>query len=511
MVVVYHKNNQVTEVVTHNNKPVSFNSKASIANVLFKIAEQFPEKMIFWCHQSFKESLNLKDYDEYFHHHRMMLSYNPSSFNFLSNKIGYVERSSFVNVNKGVRYPTWQMSSVVGVIHASILLKRVVKPHKDLDYFLNSFAKLAMPKGLLCYSEPKLLKKVLSNNAPTASKYILYKFVRQHYKFIWLFLLFFNELIFDKKLSILPFISALFYKSKKQTKIDVSNIKVNAIGKQLKNRTIDVLIPTLGRKEHLYNVLLDLSKQTLLPNRIIIVEQNAEEGSVSELDYLKNDWPFKIDHTFIHQLGACNARNIALSRVTSDWVFFADDDVRFENDLLSKSFDYIQKFGISSLTMSCLQKGEVENNQIPFQWGGFGTNASLVESDYLKNCSFKPEHEFGYGEDTDFGMQLKNKGCDIIYLPYVKMLHLKAPIGGFRAKFSPMWQNDAIQPKPSPTVMAYNLKHLTPEQLKGYKTLLFIKFYKKQSIKNPFLYIKTMNLKWKQSVYWATKMIKNEN
>ncbi|AUC22796.1 hypothetical protein BTO15_12170 [Polaribacter sejongensis] len=510
MIIIYHKNNKVTEIVADKFKIISFNSNESIAAILLDVATKYPEKSIFWCYKEFKEYLNITDYNLYFHHHRMMLSYNPSSFNFLPDSIGYVEQSSSINVNKTVRFPTWQMSSAVGVIHASVILKKIIKPNKDFDLFLNSMAKIAMPNGLCCCSEPKLLKKINPINTPKASKVVLYKFVKQHYKSVWLFLLFFNELIFDKKFNLLPLINAFFYRRKKNVKIDLSSIEINSTLKLLKNNTIDVLIPTLGRKEHLYNVLVDLSKQTLLPEKVIIVEQNGVENSVSDLDYLNNDWPFKIDHTFIHQLGACNARNIALSKVTSNWVFFADDDIRFEKDLLRKSFDYLKQFGVSSLTISCLQNGEIEKNKIPFQWGGFGTNASLVKSTYLENCSFKPEHEFGYGEDTDFGMQLKNKGCEIMYLPYVKMLHLKAPIGGFRAKFSPKWANDKIQPKPSPTVLAYNLKHQTRQQLLGYKVLLYLKFYKYQQIKNPLLYIKSMNKRWKKSMHWANKMLIHE-
>ena len=58
--------------------------------------------------------------------------------------------------------------------------------------------------------------------------------------------------------------------------------------------------------------------------------------------------------------------------------------------------------------------------------------------------------------------------------------------------------------------MAYNLKHLTKEQLSGYKTLLFIKFYTNQKIKNPIKYFNMMKKKWDVSVYWAKKMINNE-
>jgi hypothetical protein len=67
-----------------------------------------------------------------------MLSFNPSNV-FLSDRIGYVDESLFVNVNKKVCFPTWQMSSVVGMIHASVLVKLYSIPcQQDLDYYFTS-------------------------------------------------------------------------------------------------------------------------------------------------------------------------------------------------------------------------------------------------------------------------------------------------------------------------------------------------------------------------------------
>jgi GT2 family glycosyltransferase len=50
------------------------------------------------------------------------------------------------------------------------------------------------------------------------------------------------------------------------------------------------------------------------------------------------------------------------------------------------------------------------------------------------------------GEDTDFGLQLRNCGANIIYFPEIQILHLKAPIGGFRIKPVWRWQNSSVQP-----------------------------------------------------------------
>jgi hypothetical protein len=61
------------------------------------------------------------------------------------------------------------------------------------------------------------------------------------------------------------------------------------------NKSIDVIIPTIGRKQYLYAVLQDLAQQTHLPVNVIIVEQNPQED-VSDLDFLINQtWPLISD------------------------------------------------------------------------------------------------------------------------------------------------------------------------------------------------------------------------
>jgi GT2 family glycosyltransferase len=116
------------------------------------------------------------------------------------------------------------------------------------------------------------------------------------------------------------------------------------------------------------------------------------------------------------------------------------------------------------------------------------------------------DYEFGFGEDSDFGMQLRNLGHDVLYFPEPEILHLKAPIGGFRTKPVLRWHGESIQPKPSPTIMLFNLLHNSNEQINSYKTILFFKYYKHQKIKNPIRYYFYLQKQWKQSVFWANEL-----
>lgn len=509
MIIVYHINNKIAEIVASDNQKIEFDYQGTIANGLQKIAKLFPDAKIVWCHSDFKGRLDLESLKTLFHHDKMMLSFSSTQHNFFDTTIGYVEESLFINVNKKISYPTWQMSSVVGVVHAAVLnaLKGKIVCDNDFDYYLSSLAKLGMPLGLLCYSEPRLLKCGEFKNNNKASIYTLFRFVKQHYKTRWIFLLLLNIGLYERKFPIFPLLFSLFYKYRYNATINLDCIKVQSSLKIIDERTIDIIIPTIGRKDYLFDVLKDLSKQSLLPSKIIIVEQNPEEFSKSELDYIYQEkWPFKIEHFFIHKAGACNARNLALKQITSEWVFFADDDIRIDDLFIQKTFESINKFGVKAVSISCLQKDEKQIFKNVFQWGSFGSGCSFVATAILNDCSFNMGYEFGFAEDSDFGMQLRNKDCDVLYLPKPEILHLKAPIGGFRTKPVLLWQNDRIQPKPSPTVMLYILLHNTQLQLKGYKTTLFFKFYKHQNIKNPYSYYKMFHKRWNQSVFWANQL-----
>ena len=157
-------------------------------------------------------------------------------------------------------------------------------------------------------------------------------------------------------------------------------------------------------------------------------------------------------------------------------------------------------------TLTCYRKNEFPIFYEIIQWDTFGSGCSVVKASALKGINFDESFEFGFGEDADFGMQLRNIGVDVLYLPEPRILHLKAPMGGFRTKFAHPWENELILPKPSPTIMYFRKKYHTDKQLKGYKTLLFIKYYFEQNIKNPFRYIFQMNKQWEVSKYWANKL-----
>jgi glycosyltransferase involved in cell wall biosynthesis len=507
MIVVSHSNGIVQNINPH---PAALMEEKTLVSILFSLALEYPDELLVWCNSAYIESLDQKRIPELFLHDRIMLSYSVNSEYVISDAIGYIEDSPFLKINREVLYPTWLMSSDMGAIKASVLVSfKELSKKGDSDFLLSSIAKTGQRSGLLCYSAPQLLKSpgtLVKVNRQRYGNQLLFKFVFQHYKTRWMLFLLISYFIFEKRIPLISFLRGFFNKKLLTYSPNINKIEFASNGNSSEKK-IDVIIPTIGRKPYLYDVLKDLAVQTVLPIRVIIVEQNPELNSASELDYLtKENWPFEIFHHFTHQTGACNARNMAIKDVKSSWVFMADDDIRFSESTLENILKYLEDFRCKAFTMSCLRDGEIETQTNVIQWRTFGSGCSVVASEFVKMTFYNLSYEFGFGEDVDYGMQLRNKGCDVLYNPYVQLKHLKAEVGGFRKKITKAWECEKIQPKPSPTVMLSRLKHATNTQLRGYKLRLFLKFYKRQEIKNPFAYLSKMKKAWNKSTYWAKKL-----
>jgi len=505
MILILHNETKIIKLIDENQNTINDAEKyinAPLVQGFIGIAKNFSTQQLVWCHEFALGNLNISKLATIFNHKLIMASFGNTCIN---NAIGYVEQGPFLKSNKTAKYPTWLMSSYVGGIYAEVFNKIYNTSIYSANFseFLSSVAKSTQLQGLWCYSDPDLLVNP-NNIVINTTKANPFKFVKKHYKLQWLFILLFSYLVFEKKIPLLNFLRALT-SNKAQVNVNLEEYIIKSTNIPL--ATIDVIIPTIGRAKYIEKVFELLAQQTHLPNKVIVIEQNAIQNAPTELAFIYNqNWPFKIEHQLIYQLGACNARNLALDKVEADYVFFADDDIEFENNFLKNSLQLMQANVIDAATLACLRVGDKQVYNKLFQWGAFGSGCSIVKTNEFKNLKFDMRYEFGFGEDAAFGMQLRNKGVDVFYIPYEVITHLKAPIGGFRTKFEQPWQNNKISPKPSPTVMLFNLTYLTKQQLFGNKLIMFTKFYKNQTIKNPMSYIKIMNKKWNVSIEWAKKI-----
>lgn len=513
MITVFHNNQKVLRVEGDENLKKYNNAFIGIA--LFDLALQFPDDILVWCHIDWEKHLNIDILYKVLHHQKIMVSFHPYNGNILNDGIGYVDNGSILIVNKMVSYFTWQMSSCVGAVSAQVLnaiTNQVASKSENFDYLLNSIAKRAMPLGLFCYSEPLLLANSTNlKEGKVSNNYNLFKFVKQHYSRKWIVILFLSFLLHERKFLVLPLVYSLFFQKRNFDANCLDSIQVKSDKKVSFTDEIDVIIPTIGRAKFLKDVLYDIRNQTHLPKKVIVVEQNPLVESKTELSFIAEEkWPFHIEHIFTHQAGACNARNTAMSKVQSEWVFLADDDIRIKMNFLEEGINNCKIFGVESALLSCLLVHEKENCTAPHQTTIFGSGCSIVKKDYLSRVQFSKKYEFAYGEDFDFGMQLRSIGADVVYFPTPNILHLKAPVGGFRIKPTFEWDNDVILPTPSPTIMLNNLAYKTQKQLFGYKMVYFYSLFVSNWLQSPIQFYRRTNAHWKVSLYWAKKLKAND-
>lgn len=489
MILIEHKNDLVTS---------SLYNGENIIVAIHKMAQEYPQEYLL---------VHKKGIDTPFFRSEIKDLIKPyiiiSSHHILHEDIGYVEDSPFMVVSSLNKYPTWMKSDAIFAIHTSLINQFAVQINikTSLLYWLNSVSKLTRPLGILHYQLP-----LESSKGSYFDLKSLYRFVKQHYKGRWIFILLCCHLWYEKRFPVYAFAKALFYKNR-SLELNVASLQnsKSALVKDALN--YDVVIPTMGRATYLKYVLEDLNIQQILPKSVIILEQNPDLSSVSELDDLKKkDWNFKIIHEFTHITGACRARNEGLKKTIAPWVLLFDDDVRIQPDFSSKTQDFLNQTNSKCVTFACLQKGEEEHQENFKQWESFGSGCSIVHRDVLEKCSFDMALEHGYGEDVDFGMQVRNAGFDVTYAPQIQILHLKAPVGGFRKLYVFPWEKDEVQPKPSPQIMYHRKKNYTHKQLLGYKMVQFFKTYGVFGTKLPWKHYKRYEQAWTQSEKWANKL-----
>ncbi len=102
--------------------------------------------------------------------------------------------------------------------------------------------------------------------------------------------------------------------------------------KNLKPR-ISVVTPTFRRSGEVAQLLDNLSRQTVLPDEVIVVDGAGEEETETEMAIRAASTPFTV-HYIRHRGGTAIQRNAGIDTAKGDFVAMLDDDVRLEPNFL---------------------------------------------------------------------------------------------------------------------------------------------------------------------------------
>lgn len=197
---------------------------------------------------------------------------------------------------------------------------------------------------------------------------------------------------------------------------------------------VSVLIPTLDRYPYLETLLGQLTRQTVPPHEVILVDQTAA-------DRRRRDWAERfpglpIRYLELDQAGQCSSRNAGLAIAGGDAVLFLDDDDEIAPDLIEK---HQAALALAGADASCGVADEAGAPPLPAEFrirrlsDVFPTNNSLVKLAALRRSGlFDLAFERGARADADLGQRLYLAGCLLVFDPEIRVLHHHAPAGGLR-------------------------------------------------------------------------------
>jgi GT2 family glycosyltransferase len=220
----------------------------------------------------------------------------------------------------------------------------------------------------------------------------------------------------------------------------------------MKQQTIAVAIPTYGRDEVLIDTIRNVLAQARRPDEIIVVDQTElhedhVERCLRDFHYQKQiRW---IKHSPPNLPGA---RNRAVNEARSDLIIFIDDDVVLPKDYVLRHLRSHDRTKYAAIVGPV-----VENQKLIDSWGLDWTGKELVgNTRELRGGNFSIKRDvfiacggFDEGfvrsanyEENDFARRLLKYGYLIGFNEQVRLLHLKAPVGGCRIpgnRSAPEW------------------------------------------------------------------------
>lgn len=327
-------------------------------------------------------------------------------------------------------------------------------------------------KGALIEYRPDLLPDAVGSNSPEPPPEDLYVFLLRHFKPHWSRYVALRRTLEKRSLKVER--QAL---SKARSQCAASSIPKGITETVwysdsshdhdvLKKVSVSAIIPTLGRYSYLPEALASLSRQTIKPREVIVVDQNPPGSRRPEVYEACVGLNLRV--VWQDQQGQSLARNTGLAQATGQYVFLFDDDSIASDALIETHLRAV--FGGRFQVSTGASYPPLPNYQLPPQLRypriaqTFDTGNSLLPLTLARQLKgLDRNYDFGPGTDLDFGTRLYLSGARILHNPKATRIHFKAPIGGLRAHGVHKYNTDTgmFDPFPPITQSYYGLRYLS--------------------------------------------------
>lgn len=224
---------------------------------------------------------------------------------------------------------------------------------------------------------------------------------------------------------------------------------------------ISIIIPTLNRQNDLFKCLQSISKNSLLPYEVLIIEQGNFKKTKNLISIFPN---LNIKVYFLNVKSLTAARNFGVKKSKGNIIIFFDDDVTIDKNYFKLTLEYFKKspniYGITGIDLLNNKKSNLflkfiglifnissfSNKNIVLNSGQNILSLNLTKEEYvewLSGCNmvykrdvFENDVFFNenfirwcFGEDVMFSYQIYKKygPKSLLYSPKLKIKHFQSP------------------------------------------------------------------------------------
>lgn len=266
---------------------------------------------------------------------------------------------------------------------------------------------------------------------------------------------------------------------------------------------ITLAITTYQRPSLLSRCLQSICHQSLLPSRIIIIDNDPQKSAAPIFKKYQKRLP--LQYYYESQKGTPHARNAAINLVKTKYVGFIDDDCILHKNWFQQAFSCIQDSNLTFIIgLSFLQNKNNIFAQSQFnyyqQWFNsqvskkplspelFDTKNIIINCDLFKENKFKFDKIFGNSsisgfEDIDMGYQFAHKKFYGRYEPkmivyhqeintFLKMIKKSYERGRLKFLLNQKWHISEKQSSNLYKKISYTIKKIIKNPLKITSTTL---------------------------------------
>jgi len=198
--------------------------------------------------------------------------------------------------------------------------------------------------------------------------------------------------------------------------------------------SLSVCVATYRRNDRLSAVLDDLARQELLPDQVVVVDNDAD-GAAREVveQHRARPAPFAIDYDIQPERNIALTRNRTVELATGDWLAFIDDDERAPPDWLRNLLAAAQSYQADGVlspvepqlpdnTPSWIRRGRFydyphwpDGAAVPLNYMRFGNVLLRGSCLRAEPGPFDVRYGLMNGEDGDVLVRLVKRGAKIVW------------------------------------------------------------------------------------------------